>query len=43
MGHDPAMAANAIRVSLGRETAQANIDALLGALKKIAGQTALAA
>lgn len=43
MGHDPAMAANAIRVSLGRETAQTDIDALLGAMKKIAGQTALAA
>lgn len=43
MGHDPAMAANAIRVSLGRETAQTDIGALLGALKKIVGQTALAA
>jgi cysteine desulfurase len=43
MGHDAATAANAIRVSLGDETTQADIDVLLAALKKIVGQTALAA
>lgn len=43
MGHDPAVAGNAIRVSLGNETTQADIDGLLAALKKIVGQTALAA
>jgi cysteine desulfurase len=43
MGHDSAVAGNAIRVSLGHETTQADIDGLLAALKKIVGQTALAA
>ncbi len=43
MGHDAATAGSAIRVSLGHETTQADIDALLAALQKIAGQTALAA
>lgn len=43
MGHDAATAGSTIRVSLGHETTQADIDALLAALQKIAGQTALAA
>jgi cysteine desulfurase len=43
MGHDPSIAANAIRVSLGNETTQDHIDAMHAALTKIVGQTALAA
>lgn len=43
MGYEPVVASNAIRVSLGHQTKQTDIDALLAALKKIVGQTALAA
>lgn len=43
MGLEPALSKAALRVSLGPQTSGAEIEALLGALRKIMGQPALAA